>query len=200
MDSNTQTQNKHIKILEVANRLFAKNGFHETKLEQVAKEADIAKGTLYLYFRSKEDLFLQCLVDGHEKDMALTEAAIAKDASIENRLEELLELQLETSRRNGPLVQKFIEGGQVFSKKSDAPKKFLRMLNAKVALVASFFEEGTRLGVFSDRLSPTQMALIFQQFFNLNLNFQVFKQPPLSSQLYREILVDLFSCNSKQAQ
>lgn len=44
-------------ILEAGFREFAENGFHATKLEHVAKRADIAKGTLYLYFDSKETLF-----------------------------------------------------------------------------------------------------------------------------------------------
>lgn len=44
-------------IIEAALELFAANGFNATRLEDVAREAGISKGTLYLYFSSKEDLF-----------------------------------------------------------------------------------------------------------------------------------------------
>ncbi len=44
-------------IIEAALDLFVTSGFNATRLEDVAKRAGISKGTLYLYFRSKEDLF-----------------------------------------------------------------------------------------------------------------------------------------------
>lgn len=49
------------KILLAARDVFGKKGFYETKMEDIAKEAGVAKGTLYLYFQSKEELY-QCLI------------------------------------------------------------------------------------------------------------------------------------------
>ena len=43
-------------ILDAALKAFLKHGFHKTTMEKIAKEANIAKGTLYLYFSSKEEL------------------------------------------------------------------------------------------------------------------------------------------------
>jgi AcrR family transcriptional regulator len=45
-------------ITAAALRVFARRGLHQTALEDVAKEAGISKGTIYLYFKSKEDLFI----------------------------------------------------------------------------------------------------------------------------------------------
>jgi len=45
-------------ILDAALRVFARRGLHKTNLEEVAKEAGISKGTIYLYFKNKEDLFV----------------------------------------------------------------------------------------------------------------------------------------------
>ncbi|MGH7965604.1 MAG: TetR/AcrR family transcriptional regulator [Candidatus Binatia bacterium] len=45
-------------ILDAALRVFARRGLHKTKLEEVAKEAGISKGTIYLYFKNKEELFV----------------------------------------------------------------------------------------------------------------------------------------------
>jgi AcrR family transcriptional regulator len=45
------------KIMQSAMENFAKNGFDRTRMEDIATAAGLAKGTLYLYFKSKEDLF-----------------------------------------------------------------------------------------------------------------------------------------------
>lgn len=45
------------KIIQSAMVNFAKNGFERTKMDDIAEGAGLAKGTLYLYFKSKEDLF-----------------------------------------------------------------------------------------------------------------------------------------------
>ncbi|OMF86752.1 TetR/AcrR family transcriptional regulator [Paenibacillus sp. FSL R7-0273] len=49
---------KHTAILDAAYELFGSGGFYETKMSEVAEKAGIAKGTVYLYFKSKEELFL----------------------------------------------------------------------------------------------------------------------------------------------
>lgn len=45
------------KIMQSAMQNFAKNGFDRTRMEDIAASAGLAKGTLYLYFKNKEDLF-----------------------------------------------------------------------------------------------------------------------------------------------
>jgi len=49
---------KRKEILAASMRVFARKGFHRTRMEEVALEAHMGKGTLYEYFRSKTDLFL----------------------------------------------------------------------------------------------------------------------------------------------
>ena len=44
-------------ITKAAIKNFSKNGYAITKMDDIAKTADVSKGTLYLYFQSKEDLF-----------------------------------------------------------------------------------------------------------------------------------------------
>jgi len=44
-------------IVSVANRLFSRFGFHKTSMDEIAKVARKAKGSLYYHFASKEDLF-----------------------------------------------------------------------------------------------------------------------------------------------
>jgi AcrR family transcriptional regulator len=50
-------------ILSAAERQFARKPYHEVTLEEIAAEAEVAKGTLYLYFASKTDLYLALIVE-----------------------------------------------------------------------------------------------------------------------------------------
>lgn len=52
------TEQRHREILDAAKALFSQRGFHETTVEDVATAAGVAKGTIYLYFDSKEHLLL----------------------------------------------------------------------------------------------------------------------------------------------
>ena len=61
---------RHHEILEAARRIFARLSYAATNVEEIAKEAGTAKGTVYLYFKSKEEILaavlasdLECLVD-----------------------------------------------------------------------------------------------------------------------------------------
>lgn len=49
---------KREQLILAAVRVFSKNGYHETKMQDIATEAGIGKGTIYEYFKTKDDLFL----------------------------------------------------------------------------------------------------------------------------------------------
>ncbi len=61
MAEETTISVKHVKkrrkIYKAALKVFAKKGFHNTKMQDVAEKASLGKGTLYWYFKSKEELF-----------------------------------------------------------------------------------------------------------------------------------------------
>ena len=57
-------EQKRINILDAAAKLFASQPFHKVLLSGVAEEAAVGKGTLYIYFKNKEDLFLSVLCNG----------------------------------------------------------------------------------------------------------------------------------------
>ena len=52
------TEQRRAEILDAALQLFSSKGFHDTTMEEVANAAGVAKGTIYLYFQSKEHLLL----------------------------------------------------------------------------------------------------------------------------------------------
>ena len=49
-----------------ARAIFSKKGFHDATIDDVAEAAEVAKGTVYLYYKSKKDLYLQALRFGIE--------------------------------------------------------------------------------------------------------------------------------------
>ena len=51
--------NKYHLILEAAVKVFARQGFHQSTVAQIAKEAGVADGTIYLYFKNKDDILVQ---------------------------------------------------------------------------------------------------------------------------------------------
>ena len=54
-----KNNDKYNRILEAAVKVFAKHGFFQATISQIAKEAGVADGTIYLYFKNKEDIFHQ---------------------------------------------------------------------------------------------------------------------------------------------
>jgi AcrR family transcriptional regulator len=57
-------EQKRLKILAAAAELFAAHPFHKVLLSDVAEAAGVGKGTLYIYFKNKEDLYLSVLYSG----------------------------------------------------------------------------------------------------------------------------------------
>jgi AcrR family transcriptional regulator len=67
--------NRGQQILETAARLFDKRRYHEVRMEDVATQAGVAKGTLYRYFQDKEDLYIALLISATERFCREVEAA-----------------------------------------------------------------------------------------------------------------------------
>lgn len=77
---------KHTAILDAAYELFGSGGFYETKMSEVAEHAGIAKGTVYLYFKSKEDLFTAVTRRDCESFMHQLEQKLQRCASLTEKL------------------------------------------------------------------------------------------------------------------
>ena len=54
-DKRRRSGDKRDRILEAAVKVFARTGFHATRVSEVAKAAGVADGTIYLYFKSKDE-------------------------------------------------------------------------------------------------------------------------------------------------
>jgi AcrR family transcriptional regulator/predicted DNA-binding transcriptional regulator AlpA len=72
---------KRIEIIDAAIALFSKNGYEKTTIEAIADSLHMAKGTVYLYFETKEELFMECIE-------RLTVVAVPEEAWEEIRKEQ----------------------------------------------------------------------------------------------------------------
>jgi AcrR family transcriptional regulator len=77
-------------VVRTAARAFAEHGFHNTSLDQIAKELDVTKPTIYYYVTNKEQLLFQCFVTGLEPIRAALRAVKTAKASGRERLNTVL--------------------------------------------------------------------------------------------------------------
>jgi TetR/AcrR family fatty acid metabolism transcriptional regulator len=61
--TNRRASDKRERILAAAVKVFAQNGYYTAKVSQVAREAGVADGTIYLYFKNKDDLLISAFED-----------------------------------------------------------------------------------------------------------------------------------------
>ncbi|MEK4329618.1 TetR/AcrR family transcriptional regulator [Paenibacillus sp. FSL R7-0312] len=85
---------KHAAILDAAYELFGSGGFYETKMSEVAERAGIAKGTVYLYFKSKEELFMAVTRRDCEGFLEQLEAKLSSCSILTDKLSVIAEHHL----------------------------------------------------------------------------------------------------------
>ncbi len=110
-DADPRQARKREAILHAATELFIAYGYKKTTIDDVAGAAGVAKGTVYLYYRNKAELFLHAIA--LQKQQYLEEMAPVFDPSRSaiERLRELVILSVELSHRM-PLLAAFANGDQ----------------------------------------------------------------------------------------
>ena len=86
---------KRARILAAGLKLFAKQPFQQVTMDKVAKLARVAKGTLYLYFPSKQSLYLGILAGGLEASAIGLQSAISPDLDSADRLRHAIAASIE---------------------------------------------------------------------------------------------------------
>ena len=82
-------------ILAAAIKVFGKKGFADTRAEDVAIAAKIAKGTLYLYFKSKEDIYTTAVRHTVDQLRVLVEERVSAVDGVRNKLAAAIAIRLE---------------------------------------------------------------------------------------------------------
>jgi TetR/AcrR family fatty acid metabolism transcriptional regulator len=74
-----RTSDKHNKIIQAAVKVFARTGFFNARISDIAKEAQVADGTIYLYFNNKYDILLSLFEEEISKIIVQVKLAIDKE-------------------------------------------------------------------------------------------------------------------------
>src|SRR5580698_9110810 len=87
-------------ILAAARKVFATRGFSEATVDEIAAEAGIAKGTVYLYFSSKKDIYLAALMQGLHELHQRTAATMDAAKGVEAKLRSFVRTRIEYAEEN----------------------------------------------------------------------------------------------------
>ncbi len=96
---------KRGEILRAAAAVFARKGYHQALMEEVARAAGVGKGTVYRYFRDKEDLFFSILDHGVARLIAALESASRSGGGPADSLKKVFQALAEFTRENRPLFR-----------------------------------------------------------------------------------------------
>ena len=88
------TEQRRCSILEAARAVFARQGYAATVVDDIAAQAGIAKGTLYLYFRSKEQIYLAALLEEARQMDADSRSAMNAASTWRDKLKAYMEVRL----------------------------------------------------------------------------------------------------------
>jgi AcrR family transcriptional regulator len=91
-------RNRREEILDAARELFFANGYHGTRVEQVARRAGYSKRTVYLDFRNKDELFITICVEGGELLFQKLNQSRREETSFEAAIESHLRAYIDFSR------------------------------------------------------------------------------------------------------
>lgn len=90
-----QSEARRCSILQAARCVFARQGYASTVVDDIAAQAGIAKGTLYLYFPSKEQIYLAALLEDARRLDAVTRTRIEEARSWQEKLAAYLQVRLD---------------------------------------------------------------------------------------------------------
>jgi TetR/AcrR family transcriptional regulator, fatty acid metabolism regulator protein len=147
---------KRDRILRAAVKVFARHGFHGTRVSDVAKAAGVADGTIYLYFKSKDEVLVSLFEDRVEKLLAYINDELPRLPSAPERLRAIIEMQLgllEGERDLAEVITVIMRQSTQLLKEFAAPR-FGVYLDAIAEIVA----DGQAAGDFRDDVSPPIVA------------------------------------------
>ena len=134
-------------IVRAARRVIGEVGFDVASMERIAHEAGIAKGTIYLYFRNKEELLGHVAEHGFHELMERARPAVAKARGAQPKLVGLIRAALEHTSANRELfralqerTQHGIERASLLGTKLETQREEL------LSFVAGIVERGVRSG------------------------------------------------------
>ena len=152
------TADKRAAILRAAIKVFAQKGYFNSKVADIAKEAGIADGTVYLYFKSKDEILHSIFDRAMEEFIAEGKREIAAIKEPDRRLKRIAQLHLERLGADRDLAV-------VFQVELRGSTKFMEEFSGGgfaeyLDIIRHTISEGQKSGVFRTDLKPITAAKI----------------------------------------
>jgi AcrR family transcriptional regulator len=156
-------EKKRKSIMQAALKIFSKKGYSPAVLDEVAQEAGIAKGTLYLYFKDKEDLFYSTLMSVIDNLAELLEERISEDLDPIEVLEMISLIQIQYFSQNREFFNIYLTILN-YNLLSNYTRLFESMLERKKALYAfeaEIVEQGKKQGLIRNDIATEDIVIGF---------------------------------------
>lgn len=143
---------KYRAILDAAVRVFAEHGYHNAQVSRIAREAGVADGTIYLYFKNKKDVLISLFQTRMGEFIQKLEEELAGYTSASEQLSRLVYLHLSHLEADRHLATVF----QIQLRQSDpAIRQGIREpLRAYSRLIERIIARGVERGEFREDLDP----------------------------------------------
>jgi AcrR family transcriptional regulator len=180
-------------IAEAATEVFAKSGYQNATLDEIARRAGMSKGTIYLYYKNKDDLFVQVvegIVNAAMDEMA-REAKSAKQPLV--KLVSIVRGKIAFYERQRDFFRIYLnekQGLEVAPK--DPHKRVLREMYLQgIQVLAQVLQEGMDAGVLRP-MDSRRLAFFLQEMINTVLIQRIQGKVETSVDADAEQLLDLF--------
>ena len=149
---------KRAAILRAAITVFARCGYFNSKVADIARQAGVADGTVYLYFKSKEDILPSIFDRSVEEALGAARERVQRLSDPREKLRQIAHMHLERLGADRDLAV-------VFQVELRGSTKFMEEFSAAgfaeyLALIRSTFEEGQRAGMFRADLNARVVAKV----------------------------------------
>jgi AcrR family transcriptional regulator len=141
------TEFRHAEILEAARKVFAEKGFDEASVEAIARAAGVAKGTLYLYYPSKREIYWEALKSGLDSLCDQLEAKIKAAECTEAKIRAFIATKLNYFEVHRDFFNiYYAEFGHALVQSACLYRDFEEYHFRQVRLLAAALREGARRG------------------------------------------------------
>jgi len=162
-----ERQQHRLEILEAAERVFERNGYLGTTVEDIAREAEFAVGTLYNFFGSKEELYGEVAEKTARDFMEDFEGVVLTKEDAEEAVGSLIELRLTHFEEHRgffrAMLDAFRAGGQEPIPR--LPGSMETLYERYIERVSGLFERGVKGGSFGE-FDPLYLALCLEGIIN----------------------------------
>jgi len=164
-----ERERRRQQIIVAAKRVFSEKGFNKATMEDIAKEAELSPGTIYLYFKNKDELYaslslriLQYL------NIRLEHVAQQKDLSTEERIQALKEAMFDVYNFDPLVVINMFHLQSSETLKNLSPEllaEIKQLSQSSLGVISEIFKEGIREGVFIEK-HPVALADVLWALFS----------------------------------